>query len=555
MNVEVFSNPVCFQGRTLLHAIIVDMTGRLAAEQELRDKMDFAENLILNSTTPTFVINFNHQVLIWNRALEELTGIAAADVIGTDEHWRAFYPIPRPCLADAVLDGNHKEILELYTHLSRSRLIPDGLRAEGDYSFGNRRCRLVFSSAPIHDRDGEIIAAIQTLEDVTERISLEAQLYQAQKMESVGELAGGIAHEFNNVLTIINGYADLLQITLANDEENLLFAREISTSVDRAADMTRSLLAFSGKHEMLLQYDDLNLLTANIRKSLERLIREDIALSINVGMEQLPVYIDRVQIEQVLINLVVNACDAIGSGGAVTVTTVQSAFKEAYLEGNATIPPGQYACLSVHDNGSGMDGKTLERLFEPFFTTKEKGRGTGLGLAIVHSIVSKHNGHISVITAPGNGTEFRFYLPLYSGKSSLKQADAVQAINHHGTETVLMAEDDENLMKLHKEVLGRYGYTIITAADGVEAIEVFNAHADKIHIAVVDVIMPKMNGREVVEHIRRQRPGLPVIMTSGYTADIIDLAVIEQLRVAFLQKPVKPLELLATIRACINWNK
>ncbi len=554
MDVEVFSNPLVFQGKTLLHSIVVDITGRMAIERELCDKTAFAENLILNSTTPTFVINSDHRVQIWNRALEELTGVSASEVIGTEDQWRAFYPSSQPCLADIVLDGTYEEGVKRYNRLSRSRLIPNGLSAEGDYFFDGRRCRLVFSSAPIRDYDGKIIAAIQTLEDVTTRISLEAQLIQAQKMESVGVLAGSMAHDFNNVLTVISGYADLLQLTLGNDGEKVLFAREISASVDRAAKMTRSLLAFSGKQELLLQCDDLGRMLVSIHKSLGHLIREDIALTVHSGDGPLPVYMDSAQIEQVLINLVINARDAMEPGGTISVSALSLQCDEARIEGNAVIPAGRYACLCVADNGTGMDATTLEHIFEPFFTTKERGKGTGLGLSIVHSIVARHTGYISVITAPGTGTEFRVYLPLSTAEALPLPTEAPQVINHNGTETVLVVEDDENIMKLFQEVLTRHGYAVLTAADGVEALEVFAAHRDEIQIALVDVILPRMNGREVVEWIRRQRPELPIIMTSGYADDIIDLAAINELRVVFLQKPIKKLTLLATLRTCLHTN-
>lgn len=551
-DVDVFSSPVASGGKQLLHSIVFDVSGRVAAERELLDKMDFAENLILNSTSPTFVIDADHRVLIWNRALEELTGVRAPEIVGSDEQWRAFYPSARPCLADMVLDGRFEAASEFYPQWTRSRLIPDGMHAEEDYCFDTRNCRLVFSAAPVRDRQGRVIAAIQTFEDITERTVLESQLVHAQKMESVGVLAGGIAHDFNNVLTVISGYADLLQFTLDSDDQGKQFAREISASVERAADMTRSLLAFSGKHEIMLQYDDLNLLLANICKSLGRLIREDITLTVLPGEEQLPVYVDRVQIEQVLINLVVNARDALETGGSITVSTMLVEREDACVEGNTVIPPGQYAYLCVADNGAGMGAETVERIFEPFFTTKERGKGTGLGLAIVHSIIAKHNGIISVTSDPGSGTEFRVYLPLYTGETPYQPADFSHEVVHHGTETVLMVEDDAAIMKLHTKVLGHYGYTILAASDGFEALELFNAHIDEIRIVVVDVIMPRMNGREVVEQLRQQRPELSIIMTSGYTDEIIDRATIDELRVLFLQKPVKPLDLLAAIRSCLQ---
>lgn len=553
-DVEVFSNPLSYRTGMLLHSLVVDVTARLVAEQQLRDKMDFAENLLHNSSTPTFVIDASHTVQIWNRAMEELTGIRADAVVGTQEHWRAFYPSARHCLADIALDGDYDLTSPLYERLSRSRFIQDGLHAEGDYTFAERRCRLIFSAAPIRDRNGTVIAAIETLEDITERMSLEAQLFHAQKMESVGILAGGVAHDFNNVLTVINGYADLLKMTLRNDEENLHYAGEIASSVCRAADMTRSLLAFSGKNEIALQYDDLNLILSAIRKSLGRLIREDITLTITPDTAQLPVYVDRVQIEQILINLVINARDAIGNnGGAITVSTGSIRMSEATSVGNSTIPPGNYVCLAVADSGSGIDTATLERIFEPFFTTKAKGKGTGLGLAIVHSMIAKHHGHIAVTSLLGKGTEFRIFLPVYEGAQKQQSTIAPSVdTDYHGVETILIVEDDDAIMRLLHEVLTRFGYQTILAADGLKALELFNQHGDDIALAIVDVIMPHMNGRDTVEEIRKIRPQLPVIMTSGYTDDIIDRAAIEALQVTFLQKPLKPLDLLAAIGTCLK---
>ena len=546
-DVEVFSSPFFSQGRLHLHSIIFDITDRLAAERQLHDKMDFAENLIYNSTAPTFVIDADHKVLIWNRAMEDLCGVKASEMIGSGAQWRAFYPSPRPCLADIVVDETGGEAAALYLHFSVSRQIPDRLHAEDDYILGGRKRRLLMSSAPIRDHQGRIIAAIETIEDITERLSLEAQLLHSQKMESVGALAGGVAHDFNNVLTVISGYADLLKLT-ATDDENLHIAHEISASVDRAAEMTRSLLSFSGKHDMMQQHDDLNQILATIRKSLGRLIREDITLSIQPCEQLLPVYVDRVQIEQVLINLVVNARDAIGSGGHITVYTSPALIEKATIIGGAVIMPGRYARLCVSDSGSGIDAGMIDRIFEPFFTTKEKGKGTGLGLSIVHGIVTRHGGYVTVTSIPGSGAEFCIYLRIHEGEQPVKPAEPVAVVNHHGRETILVAEDDAAIMRMFRQLLELYGYSILEAGDGVEAVEMFEANRERIRIAIVDVIMPRMNGRELVEEIRKRQPELPIIMISGYTDDIVDRSAISVLNVNFLQKPIKPLDLLAAVR-------
>ncbi|MDD2851519.1 MAG: PAS domain S-box protein [Desulfuromonadaceae bacterium] len=551
-DVEVFGSLTTIGGVKLLHLIVFDITSRLNAERQLRDKMDFAENLLQNATTPTFVIDADHVVLIWNRALEELTGVKAEDIVGTKEQWRPFYPSVRPCLADIVLEGKYEEAPDFYSGVIRSRLIPEAIHGEGDYTFSGRNCHLVFSATPIRDRDGRVIAALEMLEDATERMSLEAQLYHAQKMESVGALAGGVVHDFNNVLTVISGYADLLKMTIPQDEESQTIAREISASVERASDMTRSLLAFSGKHDVQLHFDDLNQILAVIGKSLGRLIREDIELTISLGEGRIPVIVDRVQIEQVLINLVVNARDAVKSNGIITVSTNVVQLEKAHVEGNTVIPSGQYACLTVGDNGSGISAENMEHIFKPFFTTKKMGTGTGLGLSIVQGIVSKHNGYVSVTTTPGNSTDFHVYLPLYSGEApQVQHVEAMVPSRPGGGFGILVVEDDIATMRLHREVLSRCGYTVFMAADGVEGIEMFAAHRDEIRLALVDVIMPRMNGRDLVEQIRRQRPLLPIIMTSGYTDDIIGHAGIKALDVVFLQKPLRPTDMLSAIESCL----
>ena len=382
-----------------------------------------------------------------------------------------------------------------------------------------------------------------------ERLELERQLFHAQKMELVGVMAGGIAHDFNNILTVINGYADLLQIKRRSDEENITFANEISAAVYRAADITRSLLAFSGKEEMVPQYHDLNQILASVGKSLLRLIREDISLTIHPDSELLLVHVDRVQIDQVLINLVVNSRDAIGAEGTITVSTMPVEFTVERQEGSTVIPPGRYACLIVADSGSGIGGETLSRIFEPFFTTKEKGKGTGLGLAIVTSIVTKHNGFVSVVSTLGSGTEFRVFLPRYTGEVPKKYVEKRPTIKHHGTETLLMVEDDNSILKIYKEVLGRYGYRILTASDGVEAMEVYAANRNDIQMVVVDAIMPRMNGFDVVELIRQSRHGMPIIMTSGYSNETFDRSTINERNMFYLQKPAKLYDLLTAIRS------
>jgi CheY-like chemotaxis protein len=368
-------------------------------------------------------------------------------------------------------------------------------------------------------------------------------------MESIGTLAGGVAHDFNNILTVIGGYSELLRLSLKNDERKLGFVQEISDSVIRGAELTRSLLMFSGKHEPRKQYDNLNQIVFSLQKSMSRLLRSDITLTFQLSAGQLPVFADRVQIEQVLINLMVNARDALPSGGRIHIATSRVEILEEFDTGGAILTPGSYGLVTVADDGTGMDAVTVGRIFEPFFTTKEIGKGTGLGLAIAFGIVGNHNGRIAVESELGKGSTFGVYLPIYEGDVPLKNVPVLKTAEFQGDETLLLVDDDPTVLTVTVQLLEMFGYTILTATDGVEAVEVFEAHRDEIRIVVTDLMMPRMNGREAIKQIRRQKPDLPVILTSGYTDDIIDLAAIDALDVIFLQKPLRPKKLLAAIRA------
>lgn len=406
--------------------------------------------------------------------------------------------------------------------------------------------------APEFNANGEVESVLSITRDITSLRKTEAQLQHAQKMECIGVLAGGVAHDFNNILAVISGYSELLLHTLTDDE--LTYAREISDSVIRGAELTRTLLMFGGKHEPQRQYDDLNQILVNLRKSMSRLLRSDITLTFGLCDGRLPMFVDRNQIEQVLVNLMVNARDALTSGGIISVTTELVEVREEVVTGGATVSSGSYGVVSVTDNGVGMDADTVGRIFEPFFTTKESGKGTGLGLAIAFGIVSTHDGHILVESVPGKGSVFRIFLPIFKGAMTPKFEQKPEAAELYGNETVLVVDDESSVLQMTSKLLARYGYAVLTAADGVEALEVFEAHRDNISVAIINLIMPRMNGRETIKEMRRQKPDLPVILTSGYADDIIDSAAIDAMDIVFLSKPVRPQKLAATIRAALERN-
>jgi two-component system, cell cycle sensor histidine kinase and response regulator CckA len=388
--------------------------------------------------------------------------------------------------------------------------------------------------------------------DISERKSLEQQLRHAQKMESIGQLAGGIAHDFNNILAAIVGYGSILQMKMRNDDPSMEYVNEILTSAERAANLTQSLLAFGRKQVINPRDIDLNESISKIEKLLTRIIGEDIMLTTALSTEMLIVYADVTQIEQVLMNLATNARDAMPTGGRLMIETGRVMLDDVYIRTKGYGTPGSYAVLNISDTGKGMDEQTQKKIFEPFFTTKELGRGTGLGLAIVYGIVKQNNGYINVYSEPGKGTTFKIYFPLVSSRAGDIWYPGVQQPLRVGTETILFAEDNETIRQLNKDVLQEFGYTVIEAADGEEALQKFREHRDRISLFILDVIMPKKNGREVFEEARRSNPNVKAIFTSGYPADLIQKEGVLEKGQHFLSKPSSPQALLRKVREVLD---
>jgi PAS domain S-box-containing protein len=390
---------------------------------------------------------------------------------------------------------------------------------------------------------------IGVVEDITERQKLEEQLHQSQKMESIGALAGGVAHDFNNILTVIIGNAALMQMNINRDSPLMTYLQQMLDASERAAGLTRGLLAFSRKHAITLVPVDLNSVVQNIKKLLLMVIGEEHELIITPSPHKLTVLADVGQLEQVLMNLAVNAHDAVPKGGRITIGT-GSETVEPEAAAAAGIMPGHYATIVFSDNGSGIPKENLERIFEPFFTTKVQGKGTGLGLSIVYGIVKQHNGHIKVYSELGYGTTFRIYLPL-THEAQMNAKDTA-LLFPRGTETILVAEDDENVRKIVVDILEAYGYKTIVAVAGDDAVAKFQQHKDEISLAFLDAIMPRKNGWQVYEEIQRIRPGTKVLFTSGYTDEIIRKETIMAEKAEILTKPVSPSLLLTKIRDMLN---
>jgi two-component system, cell cycle sensor histidine kinase and response regulator CckA len=402
-----------------------------------------------------------------------------------------------------------------------------------------------FTIAFIHD-----ISDRKKAEDTQER--LEQQLLQFQKMESIGRLAGGVAHDFNNLLTVIQGYCDLMEEEIAGGSPLLEELGQIRLASQRAAALTSQLLAFSRKQILSPSALGLNDLVANMRKMLERLIGEDITLMTTLEPDLRPVIADSGQIEQVIMNLVINARDAMPTGGVLIIETGNVELDQSYALTHPEAPIGPCVVLTVSDTGHGMDEITQARIFEPFFTTKELGQGTGLGLATVYGIVRQSGGEISVASQPGHGTMFRILLPASASITSDQADSHVHAASSGGSETILLVEDDTLIRNLVRTVLRNEGYTILEAADGHEALTIAHQHPESIDLLVTDVVMPLMSGRELAEQLSQARGQIKVLFMSGYTDDAVVRHGLLTARVEFLAKPFSPLKLAAKVREVLD---
>ena len=396
-----------------------------------------------------------------------------------------------------------------------------------------------------------VTAALEQAKSRAAMRELERQLLQAQKMEAVGRLAGGIAHDFNNILTAIIGYADLLGEDPATSPDARADLDEIRRAAQRAAALTRQLLAFSRQQVLEPRVFDLNGLVANLEKMLRRLIGEDVELRTALHPDLGPVRADPGQIEQVLVNLVVNARDAMPQGGKITIETDAVELDETYASQHVSVVPGSYTMLAVSDTGSGMDEATRAKIFEPFFTTKAPGQGTGLGLSTVYGIVKQSGGNIWVYSEVGRGTTFKIYLPRVTAAAEAAP-EPVVATDPGGHETILLVEDSEGVHNLAVRVLRARGYTVLTAHSGAEAETVARTHQGPIHLLLTDVVLPQVGGPELAKRLAAQRPQLKVLFMSGYTDNSIVHHGVLAAGVSYLQKPFTPEGLARRVREVLG---
>jgi two-component system cell cycle sensor histidine kinase/response regulator CckA len=539
-SIQVFSQVMALSGESFFHSIWQDITERKQVEEALRKSEKFVRDILETVDEGFIVIDRDYKIISANKAYLDQVKIPLENVIGR-HCYEISHHITVPC---------HK--------------VGEGCSVKHTFDTGEPHTKLHIhhdkeknpiyvetKSYPLKDASGHIISAIEIINNNTGKKKLEDQLRHSQKMEAVGQLAGGVAHDFNNILTAITGYGSLMKMKMSEHDPLRNYLQQMLDASERAANLTRSLLAFSRKQVISPRPVNLNKIIKNVEKLLRRLISEDVEMKVILTNKDLTVMADSSQIEQILMNLVANASDAMLERGCLTISTEVDVLDHEFVRMNGFGKPGMYALFSVTDTGTGMDEKTKRKIFEPFFTTKQAGRGTGLGLSIAYGIVKQHDGYITCYSEPNMGTTFKIYLPMIKRKTAKKERTALHPVSS-GTETILVSEDDAAVSKIMKEVLEQFGYAVIEAVDGEDAISKFKNNRDRVKLLILDVIMPKKNGKEVYEEIRKDRPDVKVIFSSGYMTDILQKKGALEGDLNFIPKPVSPTELLRKVRETLD---
>jgi len=668
--------PFAFSGTSTpsVLGVSVDITDIKRTEKALKDSESRLSNLIDFLPDPTFAVDLEGRVIVWNRAIEEMTGIRKNDILGKGGYAHAlpFYGQARPVLLDYLLSpdakmlreyslidevgdkifveafapnlyggigshlwaiaaklydsaGNETGAIECIRDITGRKEREDLLLRQGaiieqsldgiailDFSgtiqYANPSWEIMHGFAPgenqgksgsiyhtdkqlreevlplvkhvrdhggitakvnhvrkdgtefttlmtsfsLRDQQDNPTAMVSIARDISDEIRMEEQLHQSQKMQVIGQLAGGVAHDLNNMLAPILGYAEMLLQTRKETDPDYSALFQILTAADRARRLTRQLLAFGSKQVLDIKTVSLNEAIESYYRMIRRTIREDIDIRIVACEESPGVQIDIAQMGQILLNLALNAQDAISGSGTITIETSIACLDEAYASAHQGVSPGEYVLLSFSDTGSGMGRETVKHIFEPFFTTKERGKGTGLGLATVYGIVAQHKGRIMVYSEPGMGTTFKIYLPKAAGKiEKVAGAPRVEK-GKTGRETIAVAEDDEGVRALVCEILAKHGYTIITAENTKEFIHAVERHSGPINLMLTDVVMPGLNGKQLFESIRSGHPEMKVLFMSGYTNNVIAHHGILDKNVHFIQKPFSVSTLTEKVRSMLD---
>jgi two-component system, cell cycle sensor histidine kinase and response regulator CckA len=523
--------------RAIRHALALhaEEWQRWQAEAALRASEERFRALVENSSDALLLIDGEGRIAYLSPSSDRHLGWAPAQMVGR-----------------SIFDFLHPEDRELVGVRLADTLGNPGqtISAQVRFHHADGSWRIMDGVGVNRLNDPAVAGIVINLRDITERRRLEEQLRQAQKMEAVGQLAGGVAHDFNNLLTAILGYCHLILDEVPEEDPLRPDLLEIQSAGERAASLTRQLLAFSRRQMLQPQLVDINTLVQQLEKLLRRLISEDVELVTALAPDLRSVTVDPASVEQILVNLAVNARDAMPNGGRLTIETANVELDEASAPVLAGMRPGSYVMIAVSDTGSGMDAATRARVFEPFFTTKEQGKGSGLGLATVYGMVKQSGGYIWVDSEPGRGATFKAYLPATAPASGAPAAVSDTG-DPLGSETVLLVEDEDAVRALAREVLRRHGYIVLEARHGVDALRVAERHADEIQLLIADIVMPHMSGRELAERLATVRPAMRILFMSGYADhalvhdDVTPIA-------TFLQKPFTPEVLARKVRGILD---
>ncbi len=524
----------------IVFGVVQDITERTRTEEARRVAEKTFRNLLETIQLVAILLDRDGNMTFCNDYLLNLTGWGKKEVFG--QNWQNLL-IPQEekehmnTIFSSVIRGEkvnlHDESL-IVTRTGKELLIS-------------------WNNTVLHDLEGKIAGMASIGIDITAHRSLEAQLRQAQKMEAVGILAGGIAHDFNNILTTIMGYGHIVRSKLNDNDPMASSVEQILEAADRAAQLTRSLLAFSRKQILNLKPVKINDIISRFATFVSRLIGDDIEISTPLAPDEIVINADSVQIDQVLMNLATNAKDAMPNGGCFTISTrLVESNDENFILAHPDAQPGMFVHISVSDTGEGMTTEEIGKIFDPFFTTKDIGKGTGLGLAMVYSIIDQHNGYLNVTSAPGKGSNFNIYLPIHRQGTETYEMRTAESLVLAGSETILVAEDDKKLRTLAEIILKQHGYHVILAEDGEDAISKFMTHKDEIQLVILDMIMPKKSGIQVDNEIKKIKPDIKSFFASGYTADKIVGTDTCDKELELIMKPWSPKALLRKVREVLN---
>jgi len=533
LEVEIHSHAVAWEGRPAGLVIVIDVSERLRTARALRESEHLFRLLAEHATDMIALHDEAGRFLYASPAARAVLGVAPEDLLGSDP-WQVVHPDDVPAVRTAVE--------RLRAAVGVSDVTFRVRRPDGSVSWAETSGRVISGADP-EDRARFITVS----RDVSDRRRLEAQLLQSQKLEGIGRLAGGIAHDFNNLLTAILGHADLAAVGLPAGSAAHEDLDEVRKAAERATGLTRQLLAFARRQMIEPRPVQLNELVAGMASMLRRILGESVDLSLRLLDDLWLVQADPTQLEQVLMNLAVNARDAMPRGGRLTVSTANVRMVEGAPAPGGEAPAGEFVQLVVSDTGTGMDAETIRHIFEPFFTTKEVGKGTGLGLATTYGIVKQSGGHISVASSPGRGTTFTLLLPRAGRPAPGAEASAATA-GPGGGETILLAEDDAQLRRLAARTLSMAGYQVLEAEDGEDALGVAARQAGPVHLLLTDIVMPRMGGLALAKRLRARHPGLRVLFVSGYAREWIEGDDRPAEDVALLPKPWTTEQLLRRIR-------